>query len=85
MLSLHLSIGAKRVEINEILTMKRRTGRASLLRPLTLFIFPTLSFFFSNYYDTSGLIFDFYKGHATCRRGPRRLHNPTAVAHDGWA
>jgi hypothetical protein len=83
-LSLHLSICAKRVEINEILTMKQRTGRALLLRPLTFFSFPTLTFFFSNYYDISGLIFVSYRGQTTRCRGPRRLHNLTALGHGGW-
>jgi hypothetical protein len=35
----------KELKIDEILTMKRRIGRASLLHPLTLLSFPTLSFF----------------------------------------
>jgi hypothetical protein len=51
------------------LQMKWRTSRASLLYPLTLFSFPTLSFFFSNYCDNFGLIFGFYRGLTTCRLG----------------
>jgi hypothetical protein len=63
----------KIVEIDEMLTMKRRTGTALLLRPLTLFSFPTISYFFPNFYDIFGLIFDLYRGQQTCRRTPRRL------------
>jgi hypothetical protein len=76
-LSPQLSIGAKRVEINEILTMKLRTGRASLLRPLTLFS-PTL-FLFTELLRHFRANFSSYRGQATCRCGPR----PVAVAHSG--
>jgi hypothetical protein len=58
--------------------MKRRTGRALLLRPLTLHPSPSqpsLSFF-PNFYDISGLIFDLYRVEGPSHRALRRLDVP---------
>jgi hypothetical protein len=55
--------------------MKRRTGRASLLHPLTLLPSPPnpLFLFFLNFYDISELIFGLYKGGEL-----------TAIRRSGW-
>jgi hypothetical protein len=74
--------------------MKRRTGRASLLHPLTLLPSPSQPSisFFPNYYDIFGLFFALYRGGRTCRRATAagRVIPPcattiwlAAVAHDG--
>jgi hypothetical protein len=83
-LSLHLSTGAKRVQINEIPAMKQRISRVSLLCPLSLRL-PNPLFLFSKLLSYFRLFFGSYRGPTTCTRGSRRLQIPTAVGHGGWA
>jgi hypothetical protein len=73
MFSLHVSKITKRVEISEMhAIIKRRTSRASLLRPSTSLHSPSKPSLCLNYYDNFEPNINSYRGLRACHCGPRR-------------